>query len=210
MSTKARIMICMICMILSSGLLGIDSAVCLANENTYRLYPEELWIELDVTTEQRKQIDAIIKTAAISVLKNHEKIKNTNINMLDMLKHESLVNDRRINANEKISQLLTVEQQSIFDSQLRKQEESKDLITMYLLSLDLTEEQQPVVLYSLIESQKQVWSIISDEKLSWEARRKKIKQVNAIDKLYRLLTETQKVKLKSWSDLLSRFKREEL
>lgn len=203
-------MICMICMILSSGLLGIDSAVCLANENTYRLYPEELWIELDVTTEQRKQIDAIIKTAAISVLKNHEKIKNTNINMLDMLKHESLVNDRRINANEKISQLLTVEQQSIFDSQLRKQEESKDLITMYLLSLDLTEEQQPVVLYSLIESQKQVWSIISDEKLSWEARRKKIKQVNAIDKLYRLLTETQKVKLKSWSDLLSRFKREEL
>ncbi|XFO67734.1 hypothetical protein SPSIL_039530 [Sporomusa silvacetica DSM 10669] len=200
----------MICMILSSGLLGIDSAVCLANENTYRLYPEELWIELDVTTEQRKQIDAIIKTAAISVLKNHEKIKNTNINMLDMLKHESLVNDRRINANEKISQLLTVEQQSIFDSQLRKQEESKDLITMYLLSLDLTEEQQPVVLYSLIESQKQVWSIISDEKLSWEARRKKIKQVNAIDKLYRLLTETQKVKLKSWSDLLSRFKREEL
>nr|WP_211289849.1 hypothetical protein [Sporomusa silvacetica] len=197
-------------MILSSGLLGIDSAVCLANENTYRLYPEELWIELDVTTEQRKQIDAIIKTAAISVLKNHEKIKNTNINMLDMLKHESLVNDRRINANEKISQLLTVEQQSIFDSQLRKQEESKDLITMYLLSLDLTEEQQPVVLYSLIESQKQVWSIISDEKLSWEARRKKIKQVNAIDKLYRLLTETQKVKLKSWSDLLSRFKREEL
>ncbi len=203
-------MICMICMILSSGLLGIDSTICLAKENTDKLYPEELWIELDVTTEQRKQIDAIIKTAAISVLKNHEKIKNTNINMLDMLKHESLVNDRRINANEKISQLLTVEQQSIFDSQLRKQEESKELITMYLLSLDLTEKQQPVVLYSLIESQKQVWSIISDEKLSWEARRTKIKQVNAIDKLYRLLTETQKVKLKSWSDLLSRFKREEL
>lgn len=197
-------MICMICMILSSG-LGIDSAICLANENTYRLYPEELWIELDVTTEQRKQIDAIIKTTAIGVLKNHEKIKNTNTNMLDMLKHESLVNDRRINVNEKISQLLTVEQQSIFDSQLRKQEESKDLITMYLLSLDLTEEQQPVVLYSLIESQKQIWSIISDEKLSWEARRRKIKQVNAIDKLHRLLTETQKVKLQSWSDLLSRF-----
>ncbi|MBP2659541.1 MAG: hypothetical protein H6Q69_2573 [Firmicutes bacterium] len=209
MSTKARIIICMICMILSSG-LGIDSAICLANENTYRLYPEELWIELDVTTEQRKQIDAIIKTTAIGVLKNHEKIKNTNTNMLDMLKHESLVNDRRINVNEKISQLLTVEQQSIFDSQLRKQEESKDLITMYLLSLDLTEEQQPVVLYSLIESQKQIWSIISDEKLSWEARRRKIKQVNAIDKLHRLLTETQKVKLQSWSDLLSRFSREDL
>jgi len=202
-------MICMICMILSSG-LGIDSAICLANENTYRLYPEELWIELDVTTEQRKQIDAIIKMTAIGVLKNHEKIKNTNTNMLDMLKHESLVNDRRINVKEKISQLLTVEQQSIFDSQLRKQEESKDLITMYLLSLDLTEEQQPVVLYSLIESQKQIWSIISDAKLSWEARRKKIKQVNAIDKLHRLLTETQKVKLQSWSDLLSRFSREDL
>ena len=195
----------MICMILSSGLLGIDAAVCLANENTYRLYPEELWIELDVTTEQRKQIDTIIKAAAISVFKNQEKIKNTNTNMLDILKYESLVNDRRIKVNEKISQLLTIEQQNIFDSQLRKQEESKDQITMYILSLELTEEQQPAVLYSLIESQKQIWSIISNEQLSWEARRKKIKQVNAIDKLQRLLTETQKVKLKSWSDLLSRF-----
>ncbi|MBP2636475.1 MAG: hypothetical protein H6Q72_2382 [Firmicutes bacterium] len=205
MLTKAKIILSMICVIFSSGLLGVDSAVCLANGNTYTLYPEELWIELDVTTEQRKQIDAVIGVAAIAVLKNHKIIKNENTNMMDILKYENLVNDRRMNVNEKISQLLTIDQQSIFDSQLRKQEEAKNLNTLALLNLDLTEQQQPLVLYSLVESQKQIWSIISDKKLSWEARRKKLKSVNAINKLRSLLTETQTVKLKAWSDLLSRF-----
>lgn len=161
-------------------------------------------MELDVSAEQRKRIDEMIDYAATELLKNQPNLKNAS--MLDLLEFENLVNDRRNRVNEMISKILTIEQQYAFDNQLQIQEQTRDLSTMSLLSLNLTETQQPLVLYSLIGSQKQVWSIISDKKLSWEERRKKLKKVDTINKLQKLLTKDQIDKLKIWSNLLNRFK----
>lgn len=190
--------------ILLYGSLDIDCTTCLANQ----LYREELWIELDVSSEQRKHIDEMIGQAATEVLKNQPNIKN--LSMMDLLEYESMVNDKRNQVNEMISKILTLEQQNVFDDQLEVQEQTRNLSTMSLLSLNLTEKQQPLVLYSLIESQKQIWSIISDKKLSWEARRKKLKKVDAINKLQKLLTKDQINNLKIWSDLLNRFNKQNM
>ncbi|HWR08036.1 MAG TPA: hypothetical protein VN379_14335 [Sporomusa sp.] len=196
------IVIIMGCIILLNGALDIGYTTCLASQN--RLCPEELWMELDVSAEQRKRIDEMIDYAATELLKNQPNLKNAS--MLDLLEFENLVNDRRNRVNEMISKILTIEQQYAFDNQLQIQEQTRDLSTMSLLSLNLTETQQPLVLYSLIGSQKQVWSIISDKKLSWEERRKKLKKVDTINKLQKLLTKDQIDKLKIWSNLLNRFK----
>ncbi|WP_371377724.1 hypothetical protein [Sporomusa aerivorans] len=186
--------------ILLNGALDIGWATCLANQNT--LYSEELWVELDVSAEQRKRIDEMIVQAAKEILKNQPNLKNAS--MLDLLEYESLVSNRRNQVNEMISKILTTEQQSIFDNQLEIQEQTRNLSALSLLSLNLSEKQQPLVLYSLIGSQKQIWSIISDKKLSWEERRKKLKKVNAINKLQQHLSKDQINTLKIWSDLLNR------
>lgn len=206
MLSKEKTMICIICF--CCILFDMNSGICSTNVDTCSIYEETLWISLDVTPEQRKQIDEIIGEAGQDV-KNIQK-KSVITNMLDIMEYESLLNDRRSRVNDDIMQVLSVEQQNIFDSQLKKQRQSQNISTAGLLNLDFSEKQELLVIQSLMLSQKQVWSIVSDKLLSWEVRRKKLNNINIFANLTPLLTKTQLNALNLWGQSLKLLQRQQL
>lgn len=178
----------------------MNIGICSENIDTCSIYEETLWISLDVTTEQRKQIDEIISEAARDI-KNLQK-KSVITNMSDILEYESLLNDRRSIVNDAIMQVLSVEQQDIFDNQLKKQKQFQNISTVALLNLDFSDKQELLVIKSLMLSQEQIWSIVSDKSLSWEVRRKKLNNINIFAKLAPLLTKTQLNTFNLWGQSL--------
>jgi hypothetical protein len=206
MLSKEKTMICIICF--CCILFDMNIGTCSTNVDTCSIYEETLWISLDVTPEQRKQIDEIIGEAGHDV-KNIQK-KSVITNMFDIMEYESLLNDRRSRVNDDIMQVLSVEQQNIFDSQLKKQRQSQNISTAGLLNLDFSEKQELLVIQSLMLSQKQVWSIVSDKSLSWEVRRKKLNNINIFANLTPLLTKTQLNALNLWGQSLKLLQRQQL
>ncbi len=165
-----------------------------------------MWISLDVTAEQRKAIDNIIADAAYSV-KDLQKRSRMD-DMLDILEYESLLMDRRTLVNDRIMQVLSVEQQDIFGSQLRRQQQSLSVLATVLFNSDLSEKQEIPVIQSLMLSQGQVWSIVSDKSLSWEVRRKKLNNMNIFKNLSHILTKQQLNNLHLWGDSLKHLQRD--
>lgn len=206
MLNKKRIMIVLvgICCILFDMNIGI----CSANVDTCSIYVETIWISLDVTTEQQKQIDEIIGEAArdVKTLQNRPTLDT----MVDIVEYESRLNDRRSVVNDRIMQVLSVEQQDIFSRQLQMQQQSQDLSTTALLNLDLSEKQDFLVVQALMASQRQVWSIVSDTSLSWQARRRRLNNINIFMNLSPLLTKKQLNDLNLWSESLRLLQREQL
>lgn len=199
MLNKKAIILCVICIF--GILFDMNTGSCSANVETSLIYVESIWIGLDVTTEQKNQIDEIIGEAAHDV--QNLQTRPITANMLDILEYESHLNDRRSIVNDKIMQVLSIEQQDVFNDQLRKQQQSQNLSTAALFNLDLSEKQDLLVIHSLMESQRQVWSIVSDKSLSWEARRKKLNRINIFKNLSSLLTKEQLNDLNLWSESLN-------
>jgi len=186
----------------------MNLGICSENVDTCSIYEETLWISLDVTPEQKKQIDEIIGEAGRDVRNIQKKSVITNI--FDIMEYESLLNDRRSRVNDDIMQVLSVAQQNIFDSQLKKQRQLQSISTAALLNLDFSEKQELLVIQSLMLSQKQVWSVVSNKSLSWEVRRKKLNNINIFANLTPLLTKTQINALNVWGQSLKLLQRQQL
>jgi hypothetical protein len=206
MLSKEKTMICIICF--CCILFDMNLGICSENVDTCSIYEETLWISLDVTPEQKKQIDEIIGEAGRDVRNIQKKSVITNI--FDIMEYESLLNDRRSRVNDDIMQVLSVAQQNIFDSQLKKQRQLQSISTAALLNLDFSEKQELLVIQSLMLSQKQVWSVVSNKSLSWEVRRKKLNNINIFANLTPLLTKTQINALNVWGQSLKLLQRQQL
>ena len=199
----------MMCIICIYGILfNFSIGSCSANVDTCLVYIETLWISLDTTTEQRKQVDEIIGEATRDLKSLEQRSKFGNI--FDIMEFESSLNDRRLIVNDKIMQVLSMEQQEMFSSQLKKQQQYQNISTAALLNLDLSESQSLQVLQALITSQKQVWSIVSDRSTSWEARRRKLNNINIFNNISSLLTKKQLIDLNLWSESLKLLQRQSL
>jgi len=199
MLNKTIILICILCNF--NILFDINIGNCSANVNTCSIYMETLWINLDITMAQQKKIDEIIGAATYDINSLQQK-PNSISNIFEALEYEKSVNDKRLLVNDQIMQVLSEEQQDIFSSQLKKQEQSQNISTAALLNLDLSEKQSLLVLQVLMKSQNKVWSIVSDKSISWEARRKKINNINVFENISYLLTKKQLIDLNLWNESL--------
>jgi Spy/CpxP family protein refolding chaperone len=195
----AKVFIC--CIMFLKIILG--TGVCSAHIDVSDMYQEALWVNLNLSKEQKERIDGIILEADRQVKAVQRKQEIGNLyeindlyNYADSL---SQMKEIRMEANTKIMQLLPPNQRAIFEDQTEESQRLTDKYMMMILNLDLTESQQTAIISSLIKSQQRVWSIVSNSSLSWEQRRKKLKSVNAIELISNQLTKTQRNTWKEWS-----------
>jgi hypothetical protein len=195
----AKVFFC--CIMFLKIILG--TGVCSAHIDVSDMYQEALWVNLNLSKEQKERIDGIILEADRQVKAVQRKQEIGNLygindlyNYADSL---SQMKEIRMEANTKIMQLLPPNQRAIFEDQTEESQRLTDKYMMMILNLDLTESQQTAIISSLIKSQQRVWSIVSNSSLSWEQRRKKLKSVNAIELISNQLTKTQRNTWKEWS-----------
>lgn len=177
--------------------------VCSAAINTAKLSPEAAWISLDLPLEQRKQIDAIITDALKEAsLNTSPKIKSLDFSqMYTLSSYLNEISDARETISDRIMQVLTPQQRRQMESQLDKKNSYRDQTNALLLTLNLTDKQQLIIINSLLQCQRQSLSIVSDQKLSWEDRRKKLEKSNPLRLISRVLTKTQLTDMTIWSKL---------
>ncbi|HEY3426103.1 MAG TPA: hypothetical protein VGL27_14995 [Negativicutes bacterium] len=206
MRCKPKEFICIISLIIS--IFGVKCEICSAKVDSSALYQETMWLSLDVSPEKKEQIDQIIAKSN-SELKSNQKINKFD-NMFNLMEYASRVNDQRTIVNDKIMELLSVRQQNIFEDQIETQQQLVATSTIAILGLDLTTKQQTLILNLLIESQQQVWSIISNKSLTWEERKRKLENLNTLMRISSLLTKSQNKDLKSRLESLKFVNKENL
>lgn len=177
--------------------------VCSAHIDISEMYQEALWVNLDLPQEQKNQIDAII-VEADKQMKDIQKKQgigglykvNDLYNLADSL---SQMKDIRMDANDKIMQLLPPNQRTLFEDQAEESQRLTEKYMMMILELDLSESQQTAIVNSLLKSQQGVWAIVSNTSLPWEKRRQKLKSINAVELISEKLTKKQTSIWKTWS-----------
>lgn len=183
------------------------SGICSAHIDVSEMYQEALWVNLDLEQEQKDQIDKIIVEADNQVKDIQRKQGigtlykiNDFYNFADSL---SKMKDIRIDANHKIMKLLPSNQKALFEAQSEETQRLTEKYIMMILELDLSEDQQTVIMNSLLKSQQGVWAIVSNTSLSWEKRRQKIKNINALELISSKLTKKQTAIWKTWNKSLN-------
>jgi hypothetical protein len=203
---RTKTFIFFVCIVISISILSgcerkQDNAYT-ANSNVSEIYQEALWINLDVNTEQRKQIDEIIAAAyqQTKVLQKEQKngISRSSIDMFTLISYLTQVNDIRMSTNSKIMPLLSPKQRSIFESQLEHSQDLTEQLMVGFLALDLSETQQVVIANLLLKGHNQVWSIVANKSLSWEERRAKLNNVKTLKRINKL-TKNQLAVFSGWT-----------
>lgn len=172
----------------------LNAHVCSARISASEVCPEAVWISLDLPVEQRKQIDDIIVESFHEAQLNHSspQIKNMDfIQVYALMNYLSKVNDIRDDVNNKIMQVLSPEQQSQFGMLIERKRNVTEKTTTMIMSLNLTDAQQTAIINTLLQSQRQTWSIVSNRSLSWEERRKKLNRLNPLRLATTKLTKSQ-------------------
>lgn len=179
--------------------------------NISDIYQETAWISLDLPKEQREKIDAIIaskSTEAKKLLRNTQLenivlVKNPvdnvhTIDLLNFLKVMQQIDDIRSDINSAIEQNLSPDQQDQFENQLSLKQRQVAGTVSVLLALKLDDLQQAKIMNMLLQSQLEVWTIVSNDGISWEQRRKKIQLLSTFQQLLILLTKDQQNVLSSY------------
>jgi hypothetical protein len=195
----AKRLIC--CIVFLEIIFGFG--ICSAHIDISEMYQEALWVNLNLPQEQRDQVDAIIVEADKQVKDIQKKQGISSLygvddlyNLADSL---SQMKDVRTDASNKIMQLLPPNQRALFEDQAEESQNLTEKYMMMILELDLSEDQQTVIVNSLLKSQQGVWAIVSNTSLPWEKRRQKLKSINAIELISNKLTKKQTSIWKTWN-----------
>lgn len=177
--------------------------VCSAAINTAKLSQEAAWISLDLPLEQRKQIDAIIAdTLKEASLNGSPTVKTLDFSQMYALSsYLNEVSDIRETISDRIMQVLTPQQRRQMQAQLDKKKSYNDQTTALLMTLNLTDKQQLLIINSLLQCQRQALAIVANQKLSWEDRRKKLEKSNPLRLVSRILTKAQLTDMTIWSKM---------
>jgi hypothetical protein len=203
---RTKTFIFFVCIVISMSILsGCERKQDKAHatySDVSEIYQEALWINLDVNTEQRKQIDEIIAAAyqQMKVIQKEQKngISRISIDMFTLISYLTQVNDIRMSTNSKIMPLLSPKQRSIFESQLEHSQDLTEQLMVGFLALDLSETQQVVIANLLLKGHNQVWSIVANKSLSWEERRAKLNNVKTLKRINKL-TKNQLAVFSGWT-----------
>jgi hypothetical protein len=195
----------LVCLLLIINLWGISAGQC--SNFTTDITEETLWISLDVSPQQKKQIDAIIAESYSQVKKFHKKQGSNNIydfnNLFILLQYTSTMNDIRKSTSDRIMQVLDTKQKLEFEKQLQQVKDASYKSTVLMLSLDLTDTQKKLVVTSLLKTQKKIWEILSRKSSSWEEKRKKLNRINKLQIVSAKLSKEQRTKMAQWNIMFS-------
>lgn len=195
----------LVCLLLLINLWGISVGQC--SNFTTDITEETLWISLDVSPQQKKQIDAIIAESYSQVKKFHKKQGSNNIydfnNLFILLQYTSTMNDIRKSTSDRIMQVLDTKQKLEFEKQLQQVKDASYKSTVLMLSLDLTDTQKKLVVTSLLKTQKKIWEILSRKSSSWEEKRKKLNRINKLQIVSAKLSKEQRTKMAQWNIMFS-------
>ncbi|CUH95548.1 hypothetical protein P22_1619 [Propionispora sp. 2/2-37] len=186
--------------VISLSITNVD--ICLASINASELSQEAAWISLDLPVEQRKQIDNIIVQTVKEAQIKHISPKIASLDyaqIFTLTNYLNEISDIRETINNQIMQVLPPQQRQLFEAQLEKKQHFSEQTTALILSLNLSDKQQIAIINSLLRCQNQALSIVSNQSLSWEERRKKLKKANPLRLISRNLTKAQLADLMLWS-----------
>lgn len=195
----------LVCLLLLLNLWGISAGQC--SNFTTDITEETLWISLDVSPQQKKQIDAIIAESYSQVKKFHKKQGSNDIydfnNLFILLQYTSKMNDIRKSTSDRIMQVLDTKQKLEFEKQLQQVKDASYKSTVLMLSLDLTDTQKKLVVTSLLKTQKKIWEILSRKSSSWEEKRKKLNRINKLQIVSAKLSKEQRTRMAQWNIMFS-------
>lgn len=195
----------LVCLLLLINLWGISAGQC--SNFTTDITEETLWISLDVSPQQKKQIDAIIAESYSQVKKFHKKQGSNDIydfnNLFILLQYTSTMNDIRKSTSDRIMQVLDTKQKLEFEKQLQQVKDASYKSTLLMLSLDLTDTQKKLVVTSLLKTQKKIWEILSRKSSSWEEKRKKLNRINKLQIVSAKLSKEQRTRMAQWNIMFS-------
>lgn len=195
----------LVCLLLLINLWGVSAGQC--SNFTTDITEETLWISLDVSQQQKKQIDAIIAESYSQVKKIHKKQGSNDIydfnNLFILLQYTSKMNDIRKSTSDRIMQVLDTKQKLEFEKQLQQVQDASYKSTVLMLSLDLTDTQKKLVVTSLLKTQKKIWEILSRKSSSWEEKRKKLNRIDKLKIVSAKLSKEQRTKMAQWNIMFS-------
>lgn len=195
----------LVCLLLLINLWGVSAGQC--SNFTTDITEETLWISLDVSPPQKKQIDAIIAESYSQVKKFHKKQGSNDIydfnNLFILLQYTSKMNDIRKSTSDRIMQVLDTKQKLEFEKQLQQVNDASYKSTVLMLSLDLTDTQKKLVVTSLLKTQKKIWEILSRKSSSWEEKRKKLNRINKLQIVSAKLSKEQRTRMAQWNIMFS-------
>lgn len=196
--------ILMICLLVLINLLEVSTGQC--SSFTTDITEEALWISLDVSEQQKKQIDAIISESYSQVKKIQKKQGSNDLydfnNLFILLQYTSKMNDIRKTTSERIMQVLDVKQKPDFEKQLQQVQDASYKSTAMMLSLELTDTQKKIVVISLLKTQKKIWETIA-KKSAWEEKRKKLNRINKLQIISAKLSKEQRTRMAQWNIMFS-------
>lgn len=197
--------ISIICLLMVLNLLGVSIGQC--SSFTTDITEESLWISLDVSEQQKKQIDTIISESYSQVKKIQKKQGSNNIydfnNLFILLQYTSKMNDMRKTTSDRILQVLDAKQKPHFEKQLQEVQDASYKSTAMMLSLELTDAQKKLVVISLLKTQKKIWETIAKKSNSWEEKRKKLNRINKLQMISAKLSKEQRTKMAQWNIMFS-------
>lgn len=195
----------LVCLLLLINLWGVSAGQC--SNFTTDITEETLWISLDASQQQKKQIDAIIAESYSQVKKFHKKQGSNDIydfnNLFILLQYTSKMNDIRKSTSDRIMQVLDTKQKLEFEKQLQQVQDASYKSTVLMLSLDLTDTQKKLVVTSLLKTQKKIWEILSRKSSSWEEKRKKLNRIDKLKIVSAKLSKEQRTKMAQWNIMFS-------
>lgn len=195
----------LVCLLLLINLWGVSAGQC--SNFTTDITEEALWISLDVSQQQKKQIDAIIAESYSQVKKMQKKQGSNDIydfnNLFILLQYTSKMNDIRKSTSDRIMQVLDAKQKPDFEQQLQQVQDASYKSTVLMLSLDLTDTQKKLVVTSLLKTQKKIWETIAKKSGSWEEKRKKLNRINKLRIVSAKLSKEQRTKMAQWNIMFS-------
>lgn len=197
--------ISMVCLLMLLNLLGVSIGQC--SSFTTDITEESLWISLDVSEQQKKQIDTIISESYSQVKKIQKKQGSNDIydfnNLFILLQYTSKMNDMRKTTSDRILQVLDAKQKPHFEKQLQEVQDASYKSTAMMLSLELTDAQKKLVVISLLKTQKKIWETIAKKSNSWEEKRKKLNRINKLQIISAKLSKEQRTKMAQWNIMFS-------
>lgn len=183
---------------------------CFAYIESSQIYPETVWISLDLPKEVRDKIDDIL-------VESYTKRKNIWSNQDDRVAYAfnelssdgdfNKINEIKKKSGEKIKELLSSEEKNKVEDKIEKCSQLAEETLLLMLGLDLSIKQQEIITHSLLEDQQQVACIVADKSFSWEERREKLKKRNVLRLISFTLDKEQLATVTEWDNSLINNKR---
>lgn len=200
-----------VCMVILGNAMNPND--CLAYIEPSQIYPETVWISLDLPKETREKIDNIL-VESYTQRKNIWSKQDSSVayafNELSSDGDFNKINEVKKKSGEKIKALLSLEEKNKVEDKIEKCSQLAEETLLLMLSLDLSIRQQEMITHSLLEDQQQIARIVADESFSWEERREKLKNRNVLQLINLTLNKEQLARVTEWDNSLINNKRNQL